>query len=459
MTDALIHRGPDAQEVLRLDGCELGHTRLSVIDLCTGRQPMTDPSRSIHHRLQRRDLQLSRAARAGLHQEDISSAQNSDTEVLLHACIEYGPSAPLHLNGQFAFAFWNARQRSLLAARDRFGEKPLYWARGSCGELLIASEIKAILASELIEPRIDPLSVDAYLGLHYVPPDRTIYDNIHNPFPRLTSGCGKIVDSSPRATGPRPSARVISNPLKPWKRSRALLARAVQRQMAADVPVGAFLSGGLDSTTIVAQMQPYSTSPVSTFSVGFGDLIDELPFARDAARRYETDHHELQMDIDVAEMLHRMARVYDEPFADSSNIPTYLMAEYASRHVKVALSGDGADELFGGYEWYRPLLDPTADHDTLHQHLSRSTHVLADRAALWGGVQAEIQRIDRLDVSHESARDRCSRLLRLPLLSRRRHPGQSRPGGDGPRTGNTRAVSRWRSRGVRAGPPFTAPLQ
>jgi len=230
--------------------------------------------------------------------------------------------------------------------------------------------------------------VDAYLGLHYVPPDRTIYENVHT-IPaahvaewkngRLTSNCYWRAHFGHSNVDRTEAVEEIARRLD----------RAVQRQMIADVPIGAFLSGGLDSTTIVALMQRRSASPVRTFSVGFGNLIDELPFAREAARQYGTDHHELQMDIDVAEMLHRMARTYDEPFGDSSNIPTFLVAEYARQHVKVALSGDGGDELFGGYDWYRPLLDQPESSDAFHQHLLQSTHATANRAELWGGHQPE----------------------------------------------------------------------
>jgi asparagine synthase (glutamine-hydrolysing) len=387
MTDALIHRGPDAQAVVRLPGCHLGHTRLSVIDLNTGGQPMSDPTGQFTI-VFNGEIYNYRSLRSELESLGHVLRTTSDTEVLLHACIRFGAEAPQRLNGQFAFAFWNARDQALLAARDRFGEKPLFWARGRHGELLLASEIKAILASELIEPQIDPISVDAYLGLHYVPPHRTIYENVHTIAPAHTAEWENGRFHSTRYWQPR----IGENDLDATEAVAEIARRldtAVQRQMTADIPVGAFLSGGLDSTTIVALMQRQSASPVSTFSVGFGDLINELPFASDVARQYGTDHHELQMDIDVAENLQRMNQVYDEPFADSSNIPTYLVAEYARQHLKVVLSGDGGDELFGGYEWYRPLLDPSADDDAFRRHLLQSTHVLADRRQLWAMNQPE----------------------------------------------------------------------
>lgn len=280
----------------------------------------------------------------------------SDTEVLLRSYQEYGETVLSHLNGQFAFAIWDRVNHKLFAARDRFGEKPLYWAISDRGHILLASEIRALLATGLIRPKLSRVSVDAYLSLLYVPPDRTIYENVKT----LPPGCalswqeGRI--KRWRYWEPKYSSGTRLDPVEIVERLRFLIDRAVQRQMVADVPVGAFLSGGLDSSTIVALMTQHASQPVMTFSVGFGNLINELPYARAVADAYHTDHHQLQMDIRVGEMLERMVEVYDEPFADSSNIPTYLVAECARRHVKVVLSGDGGDEMFGGYEWYRPLL-------------------------------------------------------------------------------------------------------
>ncbi len=379
MTAALAHRGPDGQACTRLPGCDLGHTRLSVIDPVGGAQPMSDPSGRFwivfngeiyNHRELCRDLE----------QRGHVFRTHSDTEVLLHAFIECGEAVPERLNGQFAFAIWDARERSLFAARDRFGEKPLYWARSSAGHVILASEIKAILASDLIDPEIDSLSVDAYLGLFYVPPDRTIYQNFHTLAPAHTAVWRDERFQSRRYWQPQLSMCDIPE-ADAVDKIRSLLGKAVKRQLVADVPVGAFLSGGLDSSTIVALMSGLRDAPVPTFAVGFGDLIDELPYARDVAVQYRTDHYELQMEIDVAASLEEMMAVYDEPFGDSSNIPTWLVARHARRHVKVVLSGDGGDEIFGGYEHYRPLLaaDPMAS-DPWQNHTAAAT---ADRVALW----------------------------------------------------------------------------
>lgn len=382
MTQALAHRGPDASATRRLPGCDLGHTRLSIIDPQNGAQPMCDSSERYwivfngeiyNHRDLRRDLE----------HEGCTFKTNCDTEALLQGFIRFGSGIVSRLNGQFAFAVWDARDRKLFAARDRFGEKPLYWAQSPQGDLLIASEIKAILASGEISPRIDPTSVDAYIGLFYVPPDRTIYQNVYvlPPAHRMAWENGQI--TSERYWTPSFGAFNVSE-REAVEQTKVLLDRAIQRQSIADVPVGAFLSGGLDSSTIVALMSKGSSQPVRSFSVGFGDLIDELPFAREAASLYKTDHCELQMDIDVPAMLDTMVDVYDEPFADSSNIPTYLISQAARKHVKVVLSGDGGDELFGGYDWYKPLLEQPPRGQWWEQHVGSATSLMFDRRTLWG---------------------------------------------------------------------------
>jgi len=397
MTAALTHRGPDAQECVRLPGCHLGHTRLSIIDPANGHQPMTDPSgrytivfngEIYNHANLRRELE----------RDGVTFRTNCDTEVLLHGYARWGAGVLARLNGQFAFAVWDAVARTLFAARDRFGEKPLYWARTPAGNVLMSSEIKAIEASGLVSLKLDLTTVDAYLGLYYVPPDRSIYQNVH-PLPpahsatwRAGAGAGGEWEREQRRYWePRYSCHDVGE-AEVVATVRSLVERAVDRQTVADVPVGAFLSGGLDSTTIVAlmsrQMSRHRGEKVKTFSVGFGDLINELPFARDAATAYGTDHHEMEMDIDVADMLMRMSGVYDEPFGDSSNIPTFLVSEYARRSVKVVLSGDGGDEIFGGYDWYRPLLDANAESpahvDPWDRHINGATGLTSDRTALWG---------------------------------------------------------------------------
>jgi asparagine synthase (glutamine-hydrolysing) len=224
---------------------------------------------------------------------------------------------------------------------------------------LIASEIKALLASGLVIPHLDVMSVDAFLAFGYVPPDRTIYENVHT----LPPGHYLEWDDHGVRTARYWHARFDTQQITvddAAVRLRELLQQAVQRQMVADVPVGAFLSGGHDSSTIVALMQKLASQPVKTFSVGFGEYINELPYARAVAELYQTEHHDIDLGTPpVAQLLQTMAEVYDEPFRDPSHIPTYLISQYARQNVKVVLTGDGADELFGGYAWYPVLAKST----------------------------------------------------------------------------------------------------
>jgi len=424
MAQRLVHRGPDALSCVHLTGCHLGHTRLSIIDLATGDQPMADPTRR-YWIVFNGEIYNYRELRAELERQGRRFRTTSDTEVLLAAYLEYGEQAVSRLNGQFAFLVWDTQERRLFGARDRLGEKPLYWAESPQSCWLFASELKGLLAAGLVEPRIDRVSVDAYLGLLYVPPDRAIYENVQTlrPGHALRWEAGRLEQWA--YWQPAYSRQKAGDGPAVIEELRRRISEAVRRQMVADVPVGAFLSGGLDSSTVVALMTRHTAHPVATFSVGFGDLINELPYARAVAETYRTQHHEIQMDIPVGEMLERMATVYDEPFADSSNIPTYLISEFARKHVKVVLAGDGADELFGGYDWYRLLFEEDGGEGALawlnafrwrlqrklgladdlqawrgalpyyrrqlarrhpemwHRHLAGSTMMSLDRAALW----------------------------------------------------------------------------
>jgi asparagine synthase (glutamine-hydrolysing) len=306
-----------------------------------------------------------RDLRRELESAGVAFSTRSDTETLLLGYRHWGDAVVHRLNGQFAFVIWDAVEQRLFAARDRLGEKPLYFAETTRGELLLSSEIKALLVTGLVQPVLDPRSVDAYLELNYVPPCVTIYKNVHTLQPgySLTWQSGRI--SQQRYWAPQLSTIDISAE-EAAQEVRRRLEVAVERQMVADTTVGAFLSGGLDSSTIVALMTRHTRSRVRTFAAGFGDLINELPFARAVADQYGTNHSEKHIQINIAARLQEMAEVYDEPFGDSSNIPTYLLSEFARRDVKVVLSGDGGDELFGGYAWYQPLLQ----HDSLPDSLT-----------------------------------------------------------------------------------------
>ncbi|HZK81929.1 MAG TPA: asparagine synthase (glutamine-hydrolyzing), partial [Humisphaera sp.] len=350
MTQRLAHRGPDAAGTVDVHGAWFGHRRLSIIDLSGGAQPMADAAERFWIVFNGEIFNF-RELRTELQSRGREFRTHSDTEVLIQAYLEFGDKTPEHLNGQFAFAIWDNRERKLFAARDRMGEKPLYWAITPDGQLVLASEIKSLLASGLIQPRLDRAAIDNYLVLLYVPPDRTIYENVFTlpPAHAMEWRDGKIRQWC--YWTPKYGADVIRDPREAIEELQRLIEQAVHRQMVADVPVGAFLSGGLDSSTIVAYMTRHSSLPVKTFSVGFEDLINELPYAREVAELYKTEHHEMQMSMPLGELLDRMMDIYDEPFADSSNIPTFIVAQYASQFVKVVLSGDGGDELFGGYWW------------------------------------------------------------------------------------------------------------
>jgi len=354
MIDALEHRGPDARGVHAVDGCSLGHARLSIIDLSSGDQPMTDAG-GRYWIAYNGEIYNFQGVRDELEQRGRTFRTQSDTEVIIAAYDEWGAECLDRFRGMFSFVLWDTREKALFAARDLFGEKPFYYSLLANGTLIVASEIGAIVASGLVDTALDLQSVDAFLAYGFVPPDRTIYRHIASlpPAHRLEWRAGRV--SVAAYWTPRWGERRIGMG-EAAEELRSLTARAVKQQMIADVPVGAFLSGGLDSSTIVALMQAQSAQPVKTFSVGFGTMINELPYAAAVARRYGTEHHEIDLgDIDAAPLLVRMASVYDEPFADTSHIPTFLVARYARQFVKVVLSGDGGDELFGGYGWYEPL--------------------------------------------------------------------------------------------------------
>src|SRR5438093_2620219 len=270
MTARLSHRGPDASQTRHLNGCHLGHTRLSIIDLAGGHQPMPDETQR-HWIVLNGEIFNYRELRVTLEKQGWQFRTQSDTEVLLRAYQEYGEKVVNHLNGQFAFLIWDNTEKRLFGARDRMGEKPLYWAETGQGHLVLASEIKALLASDLIQPRLDLLSVDAYLGLLYVPPDRTIYENVRTlrPGHALCWQDGRLRQWA--YWQPAYSRREVGDARAVIEQLRFLVSQAVRRQMVADVPVGAFLSGGLDSSTVVALMSENARLPVSTFSVGFGD--------------------------------------------------------------------------------------------------------------------------------------------------------------------------------------------
>ena len=349
----LHHRGPDEEGSITLPGVGLGMRRLAIVDLAAGQQPILNESGDIKivangeiynfHELQQ---ELER------HGHTFRS-RNSDIEVLVHAYEQWGEAFLNRLRGMFALAIWDGRTRTLIAARDRAGEKPLYWTQTARG-LLLASEVKALLVRPDVSRELDPIALDQFLTYEYVLAPRTMLQGVHKlppaHFLRYQGG---------RVTVHR-YWDVADVPLKEWQPDEAAaalrecLTRAVTRQLMADVPLGAFLSGGIDSSSIVALMSAASSQPVNSFSIGFADgTYNELPYAREVAALFKTDHRERQVSPDLGDMFERLVVHLDEPFADVSMFPTFSVSELAREHVKVVLSGDGGDELFGGYDAYQ----------------------------------------------------------------------------------------------------------
>ena len=355
LTDRIAHRGPDSDGFYLNAGVALGHRRLSIIDLSTGDQPMGNEDGSIQT-VFNGEIYNYLELRAELVARGHQFRTHSDTETLVHLYEDVGERMPEHLNGMFAFALWDGRKRELFLARDRFGEKPLYYTFDAPGlRFAFASELKALLAIPGFDPEVNERALADFLALSYVPDPHTIYRGVY----KLQAGRSLLV----KETG-EPAARRYWQPQftrdgQPGKiedtieELRALAADAVERRMISDVPLGAFLSGGVDSSAAVAFMAAKSPGNVKTFSIGFTSKeFDELEFARLVASRYHTEHHEQVVTPRIEEMLDTLVAHYDEPFGDSSAIPTLYLARMTRQRVTVALSGDGADEIFGGYRRY-----------------------------------------------------------------------------------------------------------
>lgn len=348
--DTLSHRGPDDRGVMQFPRASLGQTRLAIIDLSpTGHQPMKDSANNVAITFNG-EIYNYKELRKVLEAKGHHFTTQSDTEVILKAYDEYGHECPKYLDGMFAFTIWDEEKQELFMARDRFGKKPLYYAHTPEGQFVAGSEIKALQAMG-VKGEIDPAGIDAYLTLMYLPPWRTIYKNVHTLLP-AHSGVYKDRQVT--------SSRYWEIPIKPISISyddakaevKRLLTDAVRKRMIADVEVGALLSGGVDSTLIASYAQGLATSPLKTFSLGYGELINELPYAAQAAKKIGTDHYTLQATSDLTQELEKVMEYFDEPHGDSADFPQHLVSELASKKVKVALAGDGGDELFLGYGWY-----------------------------------------------------------------------------------------------------------
>ncbi|MCU0877942.1 MAG: asparagine synthase (glutamine-hydrolyzing) [Pirellulaceae bacterium] len=365
MTDRIKHRGPDAEGTYTSDyrvrppyetmpGVALGHRRLSIIDLATGQQPMANEDESVwivfNGEIYNYDYLRRRLEGSGH-----KFRTDSDTETIVHLYEDEGPECFAHLNGMFAVAIWDARRRRLVLGRDRLGKKPLVY-RHERDRLLFASELKSLLAVPGLPREIDPAAIDEYLTYQYIPHPNTIFRG----FRKLPPGSWAVWQDGQLEVKPfwKPDFTVERRiaPAAATEELRELLTSAVKIRMRSDVPLGAFLSGGIDSSIVVALMQQLAEEPVRTFTIGFPEReYDEAKYAERVANHLGTLHTTLEVTPDAVSILPKLAWHYDEPFADSSAIPTWYLSELTRQHVTVALSGDGGDELFAGYPRYRAV--------------------------------------------------------------------------------------------------------
>jgi asparagine synthase (glutamine-hydrolysing) len=352
MCAALEHRGPDARGVHLDGGVGLGVQRLRVIDLQTSDQPIYNEDRSIVV-VFNGEIYNYRELRTQLRAKGHSFATCGDTEVIVHLYEEEGPACVHLLDGMFAFALWDARNSQLLAARDRVGKKPLFYALRD-GSLTFASELAALAAGGEIDRSVDPQALDCFLAYGYIQAPLSIFRGVSKlpPASTLLYRGGEIeIDRYWRLDYSRKRAAVDRSAIA--AEVRETIARAVRKRLISDVPLGAFLSGGIDSSAVVAIMAEASSQPVRTFSIGFeNEDFNELPYARMVAERFGTEHHEFIVQPNAIEIVPRMVRHYGEPFADASAIPSFYVSELTRRYVTVALNGDGGDESFGGYNRY-----------------------------------------------------------------------------------------------------------
>lgn len=358
MCQTIIHRGPDDEGIFIEKNVALGTRRLSIIDLERGHQPLASEDGSIwvaHNGEVYNFPELSKELRSLGH----SFKTRTDTETLVHSYEEWGEDFIHRLRGMFAFALWDARQEKLLLVRDRIGIKPLYYTLLEEKTIVFGSELKAILAHPRINRALEPKALDLFLTLEYVPAPFSIFKNIY----KLPAGCfltykrgdikiRKYWDIEPEEL----RAQEISNQTQAALMDRlyALLKESVEMRLISDVPLGAFLSGGIDSSAIVGLMRETGATPLKTFSIGFEDTsYNELNYARHVAQEFNTEHKEHVLQPQALELTEKLIHHLDEPFGDFSIFPTYLVSKVARSDVKVILSGDGGDELFGGYEHYQ----------------------------------------------------------------------------------------------------------
>jgi asparagine synthase (glutamine-hydrolysing) len=354
MCEAIEHRGPDSRGIHSESGVGLGIQRLRVIDLVTGDQPISNEDGTVTVVLNG-EIYNFRELRKDLEQRGHRFSTRTDTEVIVHLYEEKGPELVHDLHGMFGLAVWDSKRRRLVLARDRLGKKPLFYALGD-RTLTFASELNAVMRDADVSDELDLKAVDAYLALRYVPHPLSIYRAVRKlpPAGRLIWDDGTVRIDRYWRLSYRPK-QGPTDVVEFGEAVRDAVRRATRRRLISDVPLGAFLSGGIDSSAVVAAMAEASSEPVKTFSIGFVTSrpeFNELPYARIVARAFGTDHHEEVVEPDVIGMLPRVVRAFGEPFADPTALPTFRLSELTRRHVTVALTGDGGDEAFAGYDRY-----------------------------------------------------------------------------------------------------------
>jgi len=380
MCDQIRHRGPD-DEGYHVDGpCAIGMRRLSIIDLDTGRQPIPNEDETIWV-VFNGEIYNYQELRQELASQGHKFRTASDTEILVHLYEEEGIEGVRKLRGMFAFCIWDSNRQQVILARDRFGKKPLYYALLPEG-LYFGSELKSLQVAG-VPTDIDRDALRLYFQFLYIPDPLTPFRAVR----KLAAGTCLTYQTNGEAfhrrywSLPAPSGKV--SPELRRDEVGARLSRefdeAVRLRMIADVPLGAFLSGGIDSSSVVASMALQSAAPVKTFSIGFEEQgFNELPYASLVARRYRTEHHEILVRPDTVQLVERLVKHFDEPFADSSAIPTFAVSQFAAQHVKVVLSGDGGDELFGGYNSFVEM-QKLRVMDRVPQVIRKTLSLVADK--------------------------------------------------------------------------------
>ncbi len=352
MTNSLRHRGPDGEGFYEQGPIHLGHRRLSIIDVAGSPQPMTNEDSTVWL-IFNGEIFNFQELRDSLFKAGHRFRTAGDTETIVHAYEQYGEDFLNHLQGQFALALWDQKKELLILARDRMGQLPLYYFRPDQNRMFFGSELKALLKHPSVPHQVNADSLDAYLAFKYIPEPQTIYTDVFK-----LPAAHKLVMTRRECRVERYWQAPFGNEIEmseseALQRLDTLFNDAVRSRMISDVPLGAFLSGGIDSSLVVAYMAANSNRPIKTFTIGFDqESHDERRYARQVAERFKTEHHEFVVTPEAADVIPHMARAFDEPFADSSALPVFYLAQMTRQHVTVALNGDGGDESFAGYRRY-----------------------------------------------------------------------------------------------------------